>query len=232
MKTYLSYDEILPFLGNLSSEKYIDTTQLNRVDLEKLLSTSILDVTNKARSDEIEKFLNPPSFVAIFYYYIYVFQKVPTQQQYRDFYYEINSEWIGQNVKEKLLPAFEGRVARTYPSLFRDIHFYFFLKETGSFNRVIYKMKYDLSGKVDIFIQTKRNNWFGIQLRLDTKNSNYFAKERKPHRDVVDIPVLKAIIDLPLKLSNARSIKTQKNDLKVYSNNEYMELLNLIRKYE
>lgn len=232
MNRYLDYSEILPVLGDLSSEKYIDTIDLKCSDLEELLTNSYLDVTKKAKNDKVEKFMNPPSFVVVFYYYIYVFQNVPTLEQYRSFYYEINQKWINNTVPDNLIQAFRGRIARTYPSLFRDVHFYFFLKEKSGFKRVIYKMKYDLNGKVDLFVQTYSNNWFGIQLRLDTKKSNYFAKERKPHRNAIEIPALKSIIDLPLSLSNARSIFTKKNDLKVYSDNEYRELIKAIQRAE
>lgn len=93
-------------------------------------------------------------------------------------------------------------------------------------------MTYDLDGKVDIFIQTYKDNWFGIQLRLDTKNSNYFAKQKKPYRNVLDLKFLKKIIDLPLNLSTARSIDTKKNDLKVYSEHEFQELIKEINKIE
>lgn len=232
MSEILSYEDILSLLGNLSSEHYIDTTKLTSNDLENILKNSMLDVTRKVRDDRVEKYMGPPSFVAIFYYYIYHFQCVPTQQEYRDFYFLINKEWIHENVNEGLLEAFEGRIARTYPSLFRDIHFYFLLKETNAFKNVIYKLKYDLRGKVDIFVESNNNNWFGVQLRVNTSVSNYFAKNRKPYRNLIEIPGVKVIIDLPLKLFTARSIDTKKDDLKVYSNKELLELMKIINDIE
>lgn len=229
---YPTYEEIKNGLNYANSEYYIDAANLNRQIIESILINSELDVQNKKRDDLIEKNLNPPSLVAIFYYYIYRYRTIPTLEQYIDCYWGVNSEWIQTNVPHHLQDAFNGRLARTYPSVLRDCHFYFYLKEKQAFQRVIYKLAYDLSGKVDIFVQTFNGKRFGIQLRLNTANSNYFAKYRKPYRDVIALDFLEAIIDLPLNLSNARSIQTQKNDLKVYSEFEYNELLKQIAEYE
>lgn len=231
MEKLNDYQAIYNLLITLNSERYIDSANFSSEILENELGESILDVTRKQRHDFVEYKLNPPSFIVIFYYYIYFFRRVPTQQQFLSFYHEINSAWVNINVKKELMDAFNGRLSRTYPSLVRDTHCYMLLKESKKFKRVIYKMKYDLSGKVDIFVESMNNNWYGLQLRVDTKNSDEFYK-KKPFRNAIDIPALKNMIDMPLNLDNAKTVYTKKNDLKLYSNRDLEWLTSLINKIE
>lgn len=200
-------------------------------EIEKKFESSTLDVTGKRRENFVEYKLNPPSFIVIFYYYIYYYQSIPTQQQFISLYYEVNREWVEDNVKTAHLEAFNGRLCRTYPSLIRDIHFYIFLKESNKFKRVIYKMKYDLTGKVDVFVESNRKNWYGLQLRVATKNSDIFY-QKKPYRNVFNIPALKQVIDMPLNLDKAKSILTKKNELKVYGEKDVFWLSEIINEIE
>ncbi|MDQ1147034.1 hypothetical protein QE429_003861 [Bacillus sp. SORGH_AS 510] len=226
-----NYESIRNLMINMNPAAYIDLANLATQQIEVEFARTTLDVTGKKRHYFVENNLNPPSFIVIFYYYIYYHQRIPSQQEFLTFYFLINKDWIYQNVKPELMDAFEGRLSRTFPSLVRDVHCHSLLKEKTTFKRVIYNMKYDLSGKVDLFVESKNNNWYGLQLRVATKNSNTFY-QKKPFRNAIEIPGLKKIIDMPLNLDGAKSIFTQKNDLKVYSDREVAWLCRLINEIE
>jgi len=110
----------------------------------------------------------------------------------------------------------------------RDIHFYHVLKESEKFDNVLYNLRYDLFGKVDIFVQ-QHGVAYGLQLRTKTANSNkYYIK--KPNRHA--IPAKSVLLDLPIDLSQAKSIKTKKNWLKVYDVRKVHEVLSLIQQHQ
>lgn len=92
-------------------------------------------------------------------------------------------------------------------------------------------MKYDLSGKVDIFVQSKKGYWYGLQLRVSTKNSDFFYR-KKPFRNAIEIPGLNRVIDMPLSLDKAKTIPTKKNDIKVYSEKDVKWLMSVIKEME
>ena len=79
------------------------------------------------------------------------------------------------NNQEFNVSGLKCRILRTYPSLIRDIHFYYFLLESKKFDDVKYSLKKDLNGTdltiskngiefcVSIFIDSLRSNGYKIQ---------------------------------------------------------------------
>ncbi|WP_419959487.1 UvrD-helicase domain-containing protein [Psychrobacillus sp. BM2] len=65
-------------------------------------------------------------------------------------------------------------VRKAYNSLVRDLHFYFLLKESGKFDNVEIKYRFDLQAQTDILLQ-KSGKRLGLQLFAGGKN----MKERK-----------------------------------------------------
>lgn len=65
-------------------------------------------------------------------------------------------------------------VRKAYNSLVRDLHFYFLLKESGKFDNVEIKYRFDLQAQTDILLQ-KGDKRLGLQLFTGGKN----MKERK-----------------------------------------------------
>lgn len=221
------YQRIYNDLKDKKSWDYIDSLNLTTQKIETKYKNMILDVTKKEKDKFIEEGLKiSPSMVGCFYYFIDLYKKIPTQREFIKFYYSINSNWIREKVGKTKHYAFLGRLSRFYPSMLRDFHFYHFLKESGKFEKVLFTLKYDFEGKVDVFVK-KNKEWFGVQLRTNTKRSTYFY-HKKPKRNAIELKIKK--IDLPIELSTAKSINTKKDSLKLYGHKELKTLLNEIEK--
>lgn len=192
---------------------YIDTLKMNVKFLENFFENINLDVVGKPRNSYVEDKLNPPSMVCYFYYFIYLHKRIPSQQEYINFYYSVNSKWINTNIGKEYNGAFKGRLCRFYPSMLRDIHFYHLLKESNLFDKVLFVLKYDLDAKVDIFIKNKIQ-WYGIQLRTNTRNSHKYY-QKKYTRNMIKVKA--ELIDIPINLNSAKSLSTKGNDIKLYS---------------
>jgi hypothetical protein len=207
-------------MKELHSHQYIDSLNINSEKIEYDIQFDYLDVLGKANKDEIENKTNPPSVVAPFYYHMYKQRKVPKQQEYIADYFNLNIEWINENIGKNTnkLNGLTGRLDRTYPSLMREVHFYLLLKEQNYFKSIYQNVYYDLVAKIDIIIRSNSDKLYGLQLRTATVRSNYYVK-KKPFRDM-DRKVDIHLIDLPLNLSSAKSINTKGNSFKLYSKNE------------
>jgi hypothetical protein len=218
------FDKTYDLLRDKLSWDYIDPLKFKIKTLEQFFGGIYLDVTGKPKCDFVEDKLNPPSFVCYFYYFIFLFKRVPTQQEYIGFYYSVNSFWIGKNVGSKYDEAFKGRLDRFYPSMLRDIHFYHLLKESQLFQMVLYVLEYDLDSKIDVFVK-KEEQWYGIQLRTNTyRSQKYFNK--KPNRNMVRLNA--KLIDVPINLGSANSIPTRGDDFKIYSKVHIDRIINEI----
>jgi len=224
-----NYQKMYNTIEKLSSWQYIDTLKLKVSDIERFCQNLELDVERKANNEKIEIQSQIPIMATHFYYYLYEYKHIPTQKEFISFYIRANEAWIRKNVPtNELKKALLGRLSRTYPSLLRDIHFYHVLKESEKFDNVLYNLRYDLFGKVDIFVQ-QHGVAYGLQLRTKTANSNkYYIK--KPNRHA--IPAKSVLLDLPIDLSQAKSIKTKKNWLKVYDVRKVHEVLSLIQQHQ
>jgi hypothetical protein len=225
---YNDFIKTYDLLKNQLSWNYIDVLNISVQSLEDFFRTINLDVLRKPKIDYVEDYLNPPSIVCYFYYFLYLYNRIPNQQEYINFYYITNSNWIKKHVGTQYDEAFKGRLSRFYPSMLRDIHFYHLLKESMLFNKVLYVLQYDLDSKIDIFVKT-RVKWYGLQLRTKTvRSEKYYNK--KYHRNM--IPTKATLIDIPINLDLAKSILTKGNDLKVYSNNHLNKVLEIIYIHE
>jgi len=232
MKKYIIDDHkgVYNELKDILSWNYIDTMNLTTAEIEDFYQSFPLDVVGKEKDDYIEKKLHiEPSMVGFFYYFLKLFNRIPTQNEFIKFYYLTNKKWVKEKVYDVgYHQAFVGRLSRFYPSMLRDFHFYHLLKESNEFTRVLFCLKYDLEAKVDIFVE-KNKKWYGIQLRTKTFRSKQFYQDkwkRKP------IPVKATLIDLPIDLDKAYSLSTKKNSIKLYSTYHINEILHKISEIE
>lgn len=208
-----NHKEVFQFVGQLRSYAYIDNLGLTSAKIEQECSKYHLNMSNRTREQAIEKRNDFPSFVAMFYYYIFYYKKIPTQQQYIAFYKFVNRDWVTQHVPKELDVAFEARLSRTYPSLVRDIHFYHVLKESKMFEGVLFTVKLDVHYKIDVLIQVNQKK-FGLQLHTKTKNAyKYFAEKEKRTNAIPNVQ----LVDVPIDLNTAKNIKTKTDTLKLYT---------------
>jgi hypothetical protein len=218
--------KIYTLLKDLKSWDFIDNLDLTAKQIEIFYSKMHLDVEHKERNDYVEKTLKLPGFVSCFYYFIFLYEAVPTQEQYIRFYYYLNKEWIDKNIIDQYDEALKGRLSRFYPSMLRDFHFYHVLRESQHFEKVLFILKYDLEGKVDVFVR-KDSEWYGLQLRTKTFNSDKYYKQ-KPNRNAIAVKA--TLIDLPISLKKAKSLNTLKDSIKLYDSSHIHIALDAIAK--
>lgn len=224
-----SFEKVYEELCKKHSYEYIDTLNLNSMMIEKKYREDMLNVVGKPRNEEVERKINiKPSFVAYFYEYIRNKKEIPTQKEYITYYWLENERWIFDHLNQEQRKGLYGRLCRFYPSMLRDFHFYHLLRESNEYEKVYYNLKCDLECKADILVK-KNGNWYGLQLRTKTRNSDYFY-EKKKSRNVKGLNAL--LVDVPIDLQKAKEIRTRKNSLKLYGINELQYIRNIIENIE
>lgn len=208
-----SCDEMYEKLKKEHSYEYIDPLNLNTKKIEWIYSLCYLDVQRKPRNEDVERRIKiKPSFVGYFYNFIKDYRMIPNQQQYIEYYFQMNQQWINDTLNQEQQNGLYGRLCRFYPSMLRDFHFYHLLREIGLYEKVYYNLECDLEAKIDIFVR-KNNEWYGLQLRTETKNSNYFYEEKKKRNPKI---MRAKMIDVPINMNGTRELQTQKDSLKLY----------------
>lgn len=222
-----NYAAVYSLLKDLKSWEFIDLLTLSSQDIVAIYSSFYIDVEKKPRDVYVEKKLNPPSLVTYFYFYIYINGRIPDQHEYTEFYFLMNEKWLKSYVPQGKINAFKGRLSRFYTSMLRDFHFYHLLKESQSFQDVLYVLKYDIEGKIDLFVRA-HSVWYGLQLRTNTRNSEEFYK-KKVYRN--PIPTKAHLIDMPIDLKTCERIKTQNHDLMIYSKQHIEYIIEIIGRH-
>lgn len=123
------------------------------------------------RDNDVEKNERLPLFITIFYSLIIELQKLPTQEEFWNSYYEHNKnhkeiELVCKQGKKK---ALQSRAYKTYPSLVRDLYVCVKLKEEFSGSEVIYNINLDAKG-IDV-LAIYKEVFFGLRIYLGTKIS-------------------------------------------------------------
>lgn len=196
-------------------------------ELIKQLSLQELKVSRRKRIEKLEN-TRIPSLVLAFYYTIYKLDnnlRVPTQFEYIEKYFNLHHEWINQNNINK--EGLKGRLSRAYPSLIRELEFYLRLKESKYFEKVLYDLDDDLNEKIDITIIYSGNE-YGLQLRINSKNSNKYyeiKKRRGTQKKSIEL------IDMPFdKNTTDNKIHTSGAELYLYPENTIDKLIETIEK--
>ena len=133
-----------------------------------------------------------PYFNVNFYNFILENKRLPTQEEFFDYYIELNKfKSIKFNnsvtsilkLDDEYLEALKIRLyKRVYPSLIRDLHFNLMLQDYTLFD-VNFNLYYDSFEGIDSAISgvNLRNN-YGVSLYLDTKNSRGFREKKHKYR--------------------------------------------------
>lgn len=194
-----------------ADELFAGLYNLSTADIEKSLMEDTLDVTGKPSVFIVERKMRLPMFAADFYHFIYKKGRIPTQQEFIDYYQDSNSDYLAKVlVNDDFKSGLVGRLCRTYPSLVRDIHLFMLMREQGF--DVEFNLENDLFGKVDILVLVG-DVWYGLKLRVKTRNSKMYA-DLKDGRGAVDLGY--EPIELLMDLDKGRSLNTQKDSIKLY----------------
>ncbi|CAG0946480.1 hypothetical protein ANRL1_03037 [Anaerolineae bacterium] len=156
-------------------------------DIESQIANYTLHF-DRLKDDEIEWRFQPPPFVVAFIEFIERFQRIPSQDEFADYYITknrdvLNDEFLRKWDKSKRVEkkrALIARLERAYPSFVRDIYFFAMLCENGI--RVEYDPAQDVQGGVDLIV-THAGEKIQLHVFLDTPRSRQGrAKKDRRHR--------------------------------------------------
>ena len=168
--------------------------------IESIIKNYDYSGEGRERDSSVEK-LKMPSMALCFYSYIFKKGTIPTEEEFINFYLShrafvqldndtvlISYNGITKKVSRK---GIEARLLRTFPSIIRDMHFYYLLLESNLFDGVYYSFENDYYNMIDIKVRYKEK-WFNIGLLYDSYNSEqYREKKQKRHDNKEDVLYIK-----------------------------------------
>lgn len=158
----------------------LDLLSMTSSEIERQVVSYTLSFP-QIRDQKVERGIKFPQFVSAFYNFIYKEKRLPTQQNFCDFYFAVNhSFFVAHNFSEAILLGLRARIFRTYPSLVRDFHFNKILSELARDYKIIYNSILDIEHDIDTML-IKGDQYWAACLYTETKRAN-IAREWKEHR--------------------------------------------------
>jgi hypothetical protein len=149
------------------------------------------------KDGKVEKLTRLPSMMYTLWGYICTFRHFPSQGQFVNHYMHGH----GEQIKGFDTEAITARILRTYPSLTREIHFYFLMKESGLFSSISYNAYDDVEQGIDLSVELG-GYLYHVACFVSTKRSLEFRKKKRLFRHT-EKPNL---LELALDLSTGRKI--------------------------
>ncbi|MES2652036.1 MAG: hypothetical protein V4663_09855 [Bacteroidota bacterium] len=149
--------------------------------------------TNRIVDQKIENAIFPP-FAQVFYSLIYQFKKLPSED---DFFSEY-LKWLKVELKnlhfvykneQYSIDGLKARIFRTYPSLIREIHFYYYLLNSKEFDNVNYSLSKDYFEGIDITIMYNKVK-YSLSIHTATNRAKKYKitkNDRHNYNDVNEI---------------------------------------------
>lgn len=203
---------IYDLLQDKQATEYIDTMGLTTKDIEGFCQSVVLEVRQGMNDYRIENEKKPPLMATHFFYYLYMYQQMPTPKAFAEFYFALNQKWVKENIDKAQKEGLEARIARFYASIVREFHFYHLVKESNMFDKVSYTLKMDIENKIDVLVE-KEGLEYGLQLRVGTNNSTRYAA-MKSKRGFAACHA--HLIDFPIDLGFCKNVDTQGDTFKFY----------------
>ena len=199
---------------------FLNYNSITLYELESFLQ-SYTFINIKLRHNVIEWKMNLPMFLYPFYDYIYFYKKIPTQQEFYEYYLIKNKNYFTKNpLTLDLNRGLQARMYRLYPSLIRDMHFSLFLNFQFGFSNVIYNRKLDVGSGIDVMIKYL-DKFYAINLYTKTNIAVDVRESKKRRHSIFDNV---QYVELPLQLKTCAKI----GNFFVYRENEFNELMSLI----
>ena len=211
------------------SKTFNPTNFENLLDKIEITSSDIFNTVYKydipiwdIRLEEIENDYKLPMFIHSFYSYILKYQVIPTSDEFFTYYKELNKDFFKANhYSSYLMIGLQARCYRLYPSLIREFHFTKIVQEClMNKYKVIYNIDLDVREGIDMMI-IKDNNFFGINLFVDTYYSKVARGNKKTRHTTFDNVTY---VDSPILLKAIDTIKC--GNFVLYGYNHYHELIN------
>ena len=194
--------------------------KLSTYDIRKQIRGHKLEF-NKTKNDFVEWHLNLPIFARPFYTYVYINNKIPTQEEFFNYYLKQNAEYFrGNSFSQDILDKIKARVFRAMPSLVRDLYFNKYVSENIRGYNVLYNLELDVENDIDLLLYNDKHI-YGINLYTDTKRAHK-GRRLKEHRHKHFNNI--TYIDLPVEFRTSYKV----GDYFLYGRQEYNKLLNLI----
>jgi hypothetical protein len=210
---------------NLSIKDYpnfFDHFSITPVEIEdQIVAFPLLFL--KERNKMVEWKIQFPMFLHAFYKFLWENKKVPQQEEYFNFYLEINKVFFEKNnYSEKIITGLKARIFRTYPSLVRDLHFASYLNHHFTEVKIIYNRTLDIRDGIDVLVIYK-NKFLGVNLFIDTTRA-IIGRQKKINRHSTFQNV--TYIDLPVDFKDS----TKCGEFFLYGKNEFEKIVGLIIK--
>ena len=160
---------------------------------ESLKDIAYKPINDPGRLSDRER-LNP--IVTPFYLFIILHQRLPSPEElFRQYQlcYARDIYKLG-SVSEAEDDVIKARLYRAYPSLIRDIHFYFLCSNDPRFNEVKYSTEVDIQG-VDLIV-SRGGKRFAVRLHNNSEAASNWAKTKEVAGD------FSAVIDIVLDNPN------------------------------
>jgi len=201
--------------------------------LESELKNQSLNFGNKNAKNmsKVDSHQPPTTFIDFFYgkddsnfpadassYY-----SPPTQEEFALGFFFQHKKDGSTLFTDEYREAWERRARVTYPSLVRDLHFFFLLSEYNSehglFESVTYDPQMDVQKGVDAIVETEDKTYY-INLYVDTNKSRHFVEQKKSHRH----PANNAV-ELHLTVSRTDSRNKHVGDFWLYSEQHIEDMI-------
>ncbi|MBT5531263.1 MAG: TaqI family restriction endonuclease [Cytophagia bacterium] len=209
----------------LEIDKYsnhLDLFNLSSKEIEDQIVSFNLTFIN-IRNQKAEWGIKFPIFLNSFYKFIYNNKKLPSQDEFYNYYLANNNSWFKSNsLTDVVLTGLKARIYRTYPSLIRDLHFSKVLSEKFSDYLVIYNTNLDVIEGIDLLVIANNKN-IAINLYTNTKRA-FTGRTKKENRHIQYDNI--CYIELPVAFKGS----VEKGDFFLYGNREIVQLEEKIKK--
>jgi hypothetical protein len=192
---------------------------LTSYDIERQIAGMKLSFL-KEKDYKMEWGTMPPMFIPPFYNFVLLFNHIPSQEEYWNYYCEVSENEFTEYLRQNL-NLLKARAYRAYPSFIRDIHFYRLLYESDQFEEVIYNVDLDINEGINFIIKYK-SKLYCLNCYINTKRS-YEGRDRKQFRH--EKPTFCYIINLPVSFRGSKRC----GDYFLYSKRELNTLLEQLK---
>jgi superfamily I DNA/RNA helicase len=182
-------------------------------NIEGIVKKTYKKNSNTIKRHPIVREEQMPVFVAFLYDLIIDMKTLPSQDEYvqaymKKYYHQLSPDGLTYH-------ALVFKAAKAYPSLVRDLHFYFKLIESKKFDDVILSYAYDIEAKQDLVV-TKGNKKLGLQL-FSGKDKDIGLKKKQSNRRNVTVGYQTYYLPLFGSKSNSINIGKGQNSFYVHS---------------
>lgn len=158
----------------------LDHLNLTSTELSEIIQNYTLTFS-QIRNEKVEWGTKFPMFLTPFYKYVYLNNKLLTQNEFYEYYLSENQTFFSdKNFDSEIIEGLKARIYRTYPSLIRDLHFNLFVKENIKEAIIVYNRKLDIEEGIDQLIQYK-NQFYAVNLFTATTRA-YIGRDKKVYR--------------------------------------------------